>query len=549
MKNCYLIFAFLLVALSALSQVQVFPGEAPIDEVFERNGNFGPSLNPQGVFSSSFNRARGIISIGAEVQSDGYASWDRLTVHFYYNGQWVPVFQTNNRNRNELYESNVSQNTTSIPDPTKGFHNSDLSTYAYDQGSGTSFRNVHQEYGNGSLVRLNNVYLKNFNNLKLYKDKYLPESTVIADRANNANTANWSLQFDEYTIGKNYPVRNGSNPASNVESGYDVGNFNSAGNIAGIHFVQPDNDRGVMIFNISNLPPEMISAASFKVRIYAHDAANLHSRIIITTYNNQNPMQNAPIGLTASNNVCGKVVLNWSNASNTLPTEETMKLRQVIFRNNVYLDTVSANIATYEDVTALQDSIYNYSIRHVAFSSLGKTYFQSNPSNVVQGNIRPRPDVAVSPVATDNRCNKEVQLTWEYNAGAPKNFIIQRSTNSSTGFTNLIGSPIGGNERLFLDTSAVRGTRYYYKIITVNSCDVLSSGAASISGISPADPALATNVLATYNTSTNKVDVTWTDNANNESRYEIIRQDDLGNTVYFDLNIDDIAYHDDGVST
>lgn len=546
-----LITLFLLtisVSQFVFSQTEVFPGEAPIEQIQERTGDFGPNLNPNGGFSCNFNRARGIISVGAEVQSDGYASWDRITVHFYYNGQWIPVFQTAHRSRNDsAFEAGVTNNTTSTTNTSTGINAAQNPwQYAWDATNGTDFRNVHQSHSSNWSDRENNIYLYNYNNLKLYNYTYLPIAGTVQTRTTIASTANWSLQFDKYTSTNNYPVYNGANPASNVAGGYAVTNVNSAGNIDGINYVQYTAEWGVMVFNISNIPPEMISSPSFKVRIYVHHEANLHSRILIASYNNQNPMTNAPTGLTASTDQCGGVNLNWSNSSNSLPTEATMTLKNVIFRDGVYLAMVDGNVSTYTDATAAQNVTYNYSVRHVAFSELGKTYFQSNPSNIASGNKKPTPEIAVSPVSSQDRCNNEIEVTWQFNNSNPQSFRIDRATAIGGPYT--IQDTLAGTERLFLDTNVTRGVQYFYKIYSISSCNVLSLGAASVSGISPADPAIASNIVASYNALTENVDVEWDDNANNESGYQLVRQDDLGNTVYFDLNPNDTSFTDDGVS-
>ena len=42
--------------------------------------------------------------------------------------------------------------------------------------------------------------------------------------------------------------------------------------------------------------------------------------------------------------------------------------------------------------------------------------------------------------------------------------------------------------------------------------------------------------------------VNWTDNSNNETKYQIERQDDLGNSVFFDLNPNTSSYIDNSVA-
>ena len=545
-KYTLLILVLLMNRRTGLSQVTVFPGEAPVELVYQRTGDFGPTYNAVGGFSTNFNRARGIISVGAEVQSDNYASWEYIDIHFYYNGNWVWVLRSYNVDRNTAGESAVAQSNSSTPQcmGIKPAQNPfQLAWYG-----GPENRCVHTGYTAGFADRENNYYVRNFGNLQRYNGfSYLPRTGNTLDRAKCNQDSTWSLQFDAYSSSKMYPVYNGPDPASNVQGGYDVNNFNTAGNIAGIQYVQYTTEIGAMVFNISNIPPEMLSATSFKVRSYSHDGSNTHSRICITTYNNENPMKSAPVGLTASNNVCGGVKLSWSNSSNTLPAEDIMYLKNVIFRNGNYLATVNDNVTTYTDATALQDSTYNYTVRHVAFTTLGKSYYQSNPSNSASGNVKPRPDIPISPKATSDRCTGEIEITWQHNGTNPKYFKIERSTSSAGPYT-VLTSTLAGTERLYLDNTVTRGLQYFYKISSISDCNVGSAGAAGISGISPADPNMATGIAAVSNTVTGTIDISWTDNANNETKYEIVRTDDEGNTVLTQVNANATSYADNSAA-
>jgi len=546
-KYMLLLIILLVNHRTGLSQVTLFPGEAPVESVYQKNGDFGPTYNAVGAFSTNFNRARGIISVGCEVQSDGYCSWDYMDIYFYYNGTWVHVLRSFNVQRNgDAVESAVIQNTTGSP-ACLGIKGAPQDPNQLAWYGGPENRCVHTGYAAGFADRENNYYVRNLNNLKLYNGfSYLPIAGGVVDRFSCSQDATWTLQFDSYSSSKIYPVSNGPDPASNVLGGYDVNNFNTAGNIAGIQYVQYSTEIGAMVFNISNIPPEMLSASSFKVRSYAHDNAGNHSRVCITTYNNENPMKSAPVGLTASNNVCGAVNLSWSNSSNTLPAEDIMYVKSVIFRNGNYLATVNDNVSTYTDATALQDSTYNYTVRHVAFTTLGKSYYQSNPSNSASGNVKPRPDIPISPKASSDRCTGEIELTWQHNGSNPQYFKIERSTSSNGPYT-VLTSTLAGTERLFLNSTVTRGQQYFYKISSISDCNVISAGAAGISGISPADPAIATNLAVTLNGSSDTATVTWTDNANNETKYQVIRQDNLGNLVTYDVNPNVSSFQDKGI--
>src|ERR1700740_2566250 len=84
-------------------------------------------------------------------------------------------------------------------------------------------------------------------------------------------------------------------------------------------------------------------------------------------------------------------------------------------------------------------------------------------------------------------------------------------------------------------------------VTAIHECATVSANSKA-NGLSPADPAMATVVVATTNTVTNSVDITWHDNANNESKYEIVRTDDEGNTVLTQINANSTSYSDNSAA-
>ncbi len=522
----------LFVFLGSKAQVTFLQDEDQSNIGFNQvySGNFD-----QGYVNCNFNRAKGMLSIGVEVQSNNSASWDEVRIAFQWGGTWYKIcefWRDNNNNTGIGWNNSYSAN------------NFTVSGGVYPQMNSTRTKVTETREGTPS------VYIFNNGNLKRYNGNYLPVGGDIQTRSTPADNANYSIQTRPYSANNFFPTKNPTGASGDmvVTTGWDRGLWKIYGNLPGVAAISNDGTHNAVMINITNLPPEMLESPNFRVHIYGNANTSNWDRIYETVYNNPNFMTTAPVGLTATKNLCGKVDLSWSNSgANILPTDGTVNLKYVVFRNGNWLATVPGTVTAYSDLTAAQDVEYDYSVRHVAFSESGDTYFRSPATAPAKGSVKPSPDAPITPTATDNKCNSKIDLSWSYNGINPDRFRIDYSTSASGTFSTVTSSITGGT-RSYSHTGLTRGQTYYYRVYAINSCSVTSTDYAECNGISPADPAMPTNVTATTNTVTNAVDLTWTDNANNETKYQIVRTDDQGNTVLTDINLNSTSYSDNSAA-
>lgn len=512
---------------SIAQSVTQLPGESTINysAVFNGNGQHNGTV-------CYFNKAKGMLFLSMEVQKDGLASWQENRVALYYGGSWHQIFQIWWTNPPGTFTSHTSWDVNRFS--TAG---------AYDVHASLSNATKITEYNTSGAE--GSSYIINDGNLRRYNGSYLPLAGDVVNRMNTSQYNNFSIQTAGYSTAYNYPVHNPSisSGVQAVTVGADKDHANQTiGNLPGIGSYEQAGGRGMVYICLTNLPPDMLELGNFRVHLY-QNANTAHDRIYEWVYNNQNFMTNAPLSLTATNNKCGMVTLNWGNASNTMPSDGTMDLKTVIFRDGNYLAMVNGNVSTYNDLTAAQNVTYQYSLKHVAWSESYHTYFRSPSCSNVSGNVKPSPDEPISPTASDDKCNNKIDLNWSYNGVNPDRFRIDYSM-SSTGTFTTITNTLNGGARSYSHTGLTRGVQYYYRIYAISSCSVLSTSYATCDGISPADPAMATSVTAVSNTVTNTVDLTWADNANNETKYQIVRTDDEGNTVLTDVNPNQTSYND-----
>jgi hypothetical protein len=251
--------------------------------------------------------------------------------------------------------------------------------------------------------------------------------------------------------------------------------------------------------------------------------------------------------VSASTNLCGQVELEWENPLQTWEVTASctnQNYQNLVYRNNVLIATLPGSATSYTDNTVAINTLYDYKLRKENLTGYFSIY--SLYSSVATGGSKPSPPAPNNFVATDDLCNSSIELTWDYNFANPQDFLIKRSLSVSGPYTTI--ATVSANDRFYLDNTGItRGVNYYYIITSRNSCNY-ESGNILTHGISPVDPALATNLVLTPDIPNNQFLLSWTDNASNETKYQVERRDDQGNSVFFDLNPNTTSYIDDNVS-
>jgi predicted phage tail protein len=118
-----------------------------------------------------------------------------------------------------------------------------------------------------------------------------------------------------------------------------------------------------------------------------------------------------------------------------------------------------------------------------------------------------------------------VRLIWIDNATNETGFVIERATNGGA-FTQIATLParFSTGSMSYLDSAVTVGDSYEYRVAAVNATG--SSDYSNTATVSVTVPIAPSNVLgtATWVSSTREtVTLNWTDNSNNETRFEIQR--------------------------
>jgi hypothetical protein len=246
------------------------------------------------------------------------------------------------------------------------------------------------------------------------------------------------------------------------------------------------------------------------------------------------PAPEVPTGLTATQLTTTEVEINWTDNSDN---EDNFVLeRNTNGGGFSILITLSANISSYLDASVSPGNNYEYRIKAL------NTYGESDYSNTVNLTVLPAPD-APSGLSAIQLTTTEVDITWTDNSDNEDNFVLERSVNGG-GFNTLI--TLWANSSTFSDFDVIPGNNYSYRIKAINTYGESDYSNIVNLTVFPA-PNVPTGLTATQLT-INEIDITWTDNSDNEDNFVLERSVNGGgfstlvtlstnNTTYLDASI------------
>jgi hypothetical protein len=188
--------------------------------------------------------------------------------------------------------------------------------------------------------------------------------------------------------------------------------------------------------------------------------------------------------------------------------------------NPVGVPTI-VDLVAFSDNTVAPVSTYQY--RVYAFNGNGNSQF----SNIAEVTTPDVPPTDPSDLVATNVTPAQVDLAWTDNSGNEDGFIVQRSTDGGTTWSEA-GQTVA-DVAVFSDTTVIPGGSYLYQVYAFNANGNSSPSntvQADVLNVVPADP---TDLVATSVAST-QVDLAWIDNSNNEDGFRVERSDDGGGT-------------------
>lgn len=253
---------------------------------------------------------------------------------------------------------------------------------------------------------------------------------------------------------------------------------------------------------------------------------------------NYTPVLDAPSGLSAVAVSSTQINLSWNDESDN---ENGFKIeRKTSGGEYAEIAQVGANSGVFSDTGLTADTTYLYRVR--AYNNDGNSAYSAEATAATLGTVPAAP----SGLAAEAVSEEEIHLSWTDNSGNETGFSIERSPNGSTSWVEV--ATVNADEESYNDTGLDSNTPYYYRVRAYNgtgNSDYTASASATTSDVIPEAPTGLDAV--TYSSS--RIDLSWTDNSDNETGFRIERSPN-GTTSWIEIDTvgaDEISYSNTGL--
>ncbi|HJQ99022.1 MAG TPA: fibronectin type III domain-containing protein [Candidatus Polarisedimenticolaceae bacterium] len=250
----------------------------------------------------------------------------------------------------------------------------------------------------------------------------------------------------------------------------------------------------------------------------------------------------APTGLQASASSSSSINLAWSDTSG----ESGFRIERRLEGTNPFAEigATDADETTFVDEGLSPSTAYDYRVRGVngngfsGYSSVATATTEAPPLV---------PPAAPTSLSGGARSSTTVHLTWVDNADNETAFEVERGT---TSFANI--AVLSADTTSFDDTGLTPSTSYLYRVRATNGAgpSAYTPSAFITTDPPPLQPPTAPSGLAVVGKSSTTIDVSWVDNADSETAYEVERAP--GGTTSFvniaSLPANGVSYHDTGLT-
>lgn len=220
-------------------------------------------------------------------------------------------------------------------------------------------------------------------------------------------------------------------------------------------------------------------------------------------------------GVTVDQSTAGRLVLSWNAATGALSYKVLRSATQV----GTYTEIAAPTATNYSDTAVTAGSTYFY--RVVAINNTG----ESAVSDYASGTVQTTSQSPATPtgVAVSNATPGQLVITWNAVSGAT-GYSVRRSTSAGGTYAE-IATPAGTE---YINNGLTNGTTFYYKVVAVNitgssAASAIVSATVTASPSVPAAPTGLTIYCPNNGQTITEAQLSWTDNANNETSYSVER--------------------------
>lgn len=233
-----------------------------------------------------------------------------------------------------------------------------------------------------------------------------------------------------------------------------------------------------------------------------------------------------PAGLSASVVSNSQINLSWSgNAGNSQIVGYTVaKATTSSFASATYHHVNGAGATSFSSTGLSAGTAYFYKVKAEGTSDAYDSPFTAAITATTTGTPPNPPSNLAASVISSSR----IDLSWIDNSSNETAFELKRATDSA--FTQNVVWIGGIPGTAYSNTGLTASTTYYYKVRAKGTAQD-SAYSASVSATTlPDSPPTAPSNLTVTSVSNSQVSLSWTDNSNNETGFELKRATDSGFT-------------------
>jgi hypothetical protein len=255
---------------------------------------------------------------------------------------------------------------------------------------------------------------------------------------------------------------------------------------------------------------------------------------------------NAPTNLAASVVSGSQINLSWTVSSGNVIGYTVAYATNSSFSGAVYKYVAGAGATGFSNTGLSAGTTYYHKVKAEGTSD---TYDSPFTAAVAATTTSAAPN-APSGLSASAVSSSQINLSWTDNSSNETGFEVKRATDS--GFTQNVTWHGGITGTSYSDTGLSASTTYYYKVRAQGTAQSSAYSAAVSATTSPSGATIPNppSGLTATAVSNSRVDLSWTDNSNNETGFEVKRATDSGFTtdVVWRGGISGTSYSDTGLS-
>lgn len=277
----------------------------------------------------------------------------------------------------------------------------------------------------------------------------------------------------------------------------------------------------------------------YRVRAYNDVGESDYSNVASATTQIGPPA--APSNLTAAPGaVAGTIVLSWTDNSINEFQFQIERALSAAGPFNLVVNVVS-NVTVYTNVSLAACTTYHYRVR--AYNQTGHSAYSNTASAKTTGCAPTAPTgLTASPVAAN-----AILLRWTDTSSEETGFQVQRALSATGPWVRVAN--VGADAASYTHSGLAAATKYFYRVRAMNATGKSAwTAVASAKTQKAGTPSAPSDLVAEAATAT-RVDLTWTDNAGNETSYRVMRRLPGGTWVVIaTLSANTTLYADEGVT-